>query len=343
MTQQRSTRTPTPTTVAAAPEERWNGPVIVPAERREPLTAWAAGHRPWIDEALKTHGAILFRGFAIDGRENFQQAAAALCDRLLDYVYRSTPRTTAGERIYTATEYRADANIPFHNENAYQRDWPMKLVFCCLQPARSGGETGLASMRGVTRRLDPEMVERFAKYGVMYVRNYHDGMDLSWRETFQTERREDVEAYCRRESIACEWVTPEHLRTRQICQGAADHPVTGERLWFNQAQLFHVSSLGDADAEGLLEVFEESGLPRHAYFGDGSPIDRSALDAVRAAFDAEAFLRPWEAGDVLLVDNMLVAHARSPFEGPREVLVAMGDAHSEVVARMETVAGRTRA
>ena len=343
MTQPRSMPAP----LVAAPEERgnerWSGPAVVPAERREPLSAWAAEHRPWIDEALATHGAILFKGFAIDGKEDFQQAAASLCDRLLDYVYRSTPRTTAGERIYTATEYRADASIPFHNENAYQRDWPMRLVFCCLRPARTGGETGLASMRGVTRRLDPRMMERFAAHGVMYVRNYHDGMDLSWQETFQTERREEVEAYCRRESIACEWVTSDHLRTRQICQGVAGHPSTGERLWFNQAHLFHVSSLGEADAAGLLEVFEESGLPRHAYYGDGSPIDRSALDSVRAAFDAEAFLRPWDAGDVLLVDNMLVAHARSPFEGPREVLVAMGDAHSQVLANVETAAGRTRA
>ncbi len=28
---------------------------------------------------------------------------------------------------------------------------------------------------------------------------------------------------------------------------------------------------------------------------------------------------------MILLDNMLVAHARDPFEGPRKIVVAMGD------------------
>jgi alpha-ketoglutarate-dependent taurine dioxygenase len=306
-------------------QENWTGPLIVQAEGGESLTAWTAARRAWMDEALTTHGAILFKGFTIESRADFQPAAAALCGELLDYVYRSTPRTSVGDRVYTATEYRASASIPFHNENAYQRDWPMRLVFCCLKPASVGGETGLASMRRVTARIDPDVIERFAAKGVMYVRNYRRGTDLTWQETFQTERRDDVEAFCRREAIDYEWVSDDHLRTRQVCQAVASHPVTGERLWFNQAHLFHVSSLGEDSASAILEVLGEDGLPRHAYLGDGSPIDGATLDHIRQAFDLETFLRPWEAGEVLLVDNMLVAHARSPYQGAREVLVAMGD------------------
>jgi alpha-ketoglutarate-dependent taurine dioxygenase len=306
--------------------------LLVHADTRERLDEWARARRSWIDEELLTHGAILFRGFAIDDREAFRAAAAALCDQLLDYVYRSTPRTSVGERVYTATEYRASASIPFHNENAYQRDWPMKLVFCCLQPASSGGETGLASTSRVTGRIDSAVIQQFAAHGVMYVRNYRRGMDLTWQETFQTERQEDVEAYCRRESIAYEWVSRDHLRTRQVCQAVAPHPATGERLWFNQAHLFHVSSLGYAAANAALEVFGEAGLSRHAYFGDGSPIAPATLEQVAAAYEAEAYRRPWQAGDLLLVDNMLVAHARSPYQGRREVLVAMGDSHMRCAA-----------
>jgi hypothetical protein len=33
----------------------------------------------------------------------------------------------------------------------------------------------------------------------------------------------------------------------------------------------------------------------------------------------------WQKGDAILLDNMLVAHARDPFEGPRKIVVAMGD------------------
>jgi alpha-ketoglutarate-dependent taurine dioxygenase len=34
----------------------------------------------------------------------------------------------------------------------------------------------------------------------------------------------------------------------------------------------------------------------------------------------------WQAGDLMVVDNVRTAHGREPFEGPREVVVAMADA-----------------
>jgi alpha-ketoglutarate-dependent taurine dioxygenase len=321
-------RTATSRQALATDEADWTGPLIVRAEGDAPLHAWAASRRAWIEETLLSHGAILFKGFAIDARPAFQDVAAALCGELLDYVYRSTPRTSVGAKVYTATEYRASASIPFHNENSYQRSWPMRLVFCCVKPAAVGGETGLASTRRVTARIDPDVMRLFGEHGVMYVRNYRPGIDLTWQESFQTQRPEDVEAYCRRHAIEYEWVSADHLRTRQVCQGVGTHPVTGERLWFNQAHLFHISSLTDADRSALLDLFGEDGVPRHAYRGDGAPIDEQTLAHLGQAYEAEAFERPWDAGDVLLVDNMLVAHARSPYQGTREVLVAMGDSHT---------------
>jgi alpha-ketoglutarate-dependent taurine dioxygenase len=34
---------------------------------------------------------------------------------------------------------------------------------------------------------------------------------------------------------------------------------------------------------------------------------------------------PWQKGDIVMLDNMLVAHARNPFAGNRKLLVAMGE------------------
>ena len=42
-------------------------------------------------------------------------------------------------------------------------------------------------------------------------------------------------------------------------------------------------------------------------------------------YETNTVRQPWQAGDVMLVDNVRTAHSREPFEGPREVLVAMAD------------------
>lgn len=311
----------------------WAGPFSVSVDSAEKIRSRTL-NREWLEHLLVEHGAVLLKGLGVDSSAKFRECAEVLCGALLDYMYRSTPRTSVGDRIYTATEYRANASIPLHNENAYQRDWPMKLVFCCIRTADSGGETPLALMRNVTRRIDRDVVRLFEQKGVCYIRNYTRGVDLPWQTTFQTESKEDVDAYCRGQEIEYQWLSSEHLRTRQVCSATARHPVTGELLWFNQAHLFHVSSLPPHERAALLEVYGEENLPRNASFGDGSPIGDPILEHIRQAFAAEKFTRSWEQGDVLLLDNMLVAHARNPYVGKRQVLVAMADSFSSLQPRL---------
>ncbi len=73
----------------------------------------------------------------------------------------------------------------------------------------------------------------------------------------------------------------------------------------------------------LLAAVGEENLPRNAYFGDGSPIPDADLDAVRAAYAAETIAFPWQAGDILVLDNVLAAHGRRPFQGTRKIVVGM--------------------
>jgi alpha-ketoglutarate-dependent taurine dioxygenase len=191
--------------------------------------------------------------------------------------------------------------------------------------ASEGGATPLADSREVYRRIAPALRERFARKRVMYVRNYGNGLDLPWQEVFATSDRRAVESFCRRAGISWEWKDDGELRTRQVCQAVAVHPQTGATVWFNQAHLFHVSNLEPSVREGLLAVFEADELPRNAFYGDGTPIEPSALAEVREVYRELALEFAWQAGDVLLLDNMLVAHGRAPFRGARKVLVAMAE------------------
>lgn len=287
------------------------------------LSEWSLSQRSWIESQLLQHGGLLFRGFSVQGAPEFEQFLKAVSGELLEYTYRSTPRSQVEGNIYTSTEYPAEQSIPLHNELSYTRSWPLKIGFFCVQPALEDGRTPIADSRKVLTRLSSQVRQRFAATGVMYVRNYREGLDLPWQTVFQTEDRSVVEQYCRQAGIEWEWVSSQHLRTRQVCQAIASHPQTGETVWFNQAHLFHVSSLPPAVQESLLATLSEIDLPRNTYYGDGSPIELEVLDEIHQAFAAETVSFPWQAGDVLLLDNMLTAHGRTPFVGPRRVLTGM--------------------
>ena len=293
------------------------------------LKLWVRTNRQMLAACLLEHGGILFRGFGLQSVEEFEQLIKTVSGRLLDYAYRSTPRTVVEGKIYTSTEYPPHQSIPLHNENAYARDWPMKIWFFSLRCATTGGETPIADSRRVYRRIAPRIRERFARRGVMYVRNYGSGFDLSWEEVFQTTSKTEVENYCRAADVKFEWLPDDRLRTRQVCQAVAAHPKTGELVWFNQAQLFHVSRLQPEVREALLSIFSEEDLPRNVYFGDGGPIEAADLDAICEAYEQEKVVFPWRDGDVLLLDNMLSAHGRNPFTGTRQVVVGMAEAYSE--------------
>jgi alpha-ketoglutarate-dependent taurine dioxygenase len=312
-------------------------PLVIETEEGIDLLTWAAGKRHVIDRLLDRHGGILWRGFRLAGVPQFEQLIAGLSDRLLDYTYRSTPRSEVGGKIYTSTEYPPALAIPHHNEMSYTRSWPQKIWFLAVQTAAAGGETPIASSHGVFAEIEPEIRREFDAKGVMYLRNYGSGLDLPWQAVFQTSDRAAVEGYCRRADIGFEWRGEDQLRTWQTCQATAVHPRTGEMLWFNQAHLFHVSSLQPELRELLMEEYggAEEELPRNACFGDRSPIDVAYLDGIRAAYARHEVVFPWRPGDLLMLDNMAVAHARRPYQGSRKVVVGMADAWPVAAARTD--------
>lgn len=299
--------------------------IVSPAIDGVNLSKWTSQNQNWIESCLYQYGGLLFRGFEIHNTGDFAQFSQATSQgELLEYTYRSTPRTQLQDKIYTSTEYPPDQFISMHNENAYSTSWPMKIWFGCLQPAQHGGETLIADSRKVFERIDPQVRQKFAEKKVMYIRNYGD-VDLSWQEVFQTSDRSDVEAYCRQSGIEFEWKSDEKLRTRQVCQAIATHPKTGSHVWFNVAHIFHLSNLALDVQKSLLSLFQAEDMPRHACYGDGSPLEVSVLNEIREAYQAETIAIPWQKGDILMLDNMLVAHGRKPFTGARQVVVGMAE------------------
>jgi alpha-ketoglutarate-dependent taurine dioxygenase len=300
-------------------------PVLVePAAPGVDLAAWAGSNRGWIAEQLDRVGALLFRGFEIATPDAFERTVVAACGSLLPYHERSSPRRHVQGHVYTSTEHPAHQPIFFHNENSYQHRFPGRLAFGCLEPADRGGETPISHCGRALRRIPAEVRARFLARGWMCVRNYRTGLGLSWQEVFQTASAAEVEAHCRQEGLSCVW-RGDRLSTRAVRPAIAAHARTRQLSWFNHAAFFHLSTLEPDVREGLLRQVPEEELPAQTYYGDGRAIEPEALEAIRGAYAAEAVALPWQRGDLLLIDNILVAHGRTPFAGRRTVLVAMAN------------------
>ncbi|MFO0777382.1 MAG: amino acid adenylation domain-containing protein [Nitrospira sp.] len=298
--------------------------VIQPAVEDVDLAAWGQENRGKVEEELLVHGAILFRGFSLKGAEDFEQVAQALCPTLFGE-YGDLPREKAGRHLYGSTPYPADRAILFHNESSHLHRWPLKQSFFCVQASQEGGETPIVDCRKMCERLRPKLRKKFEEQALMYVRNFTPGFDVSWQDFFHTEDKSVVEQTCRQHGVELDWTSDGGLRTRQVCPAIIKHPKTGEWVFFNQIQLHHISYLEPAVRSSLVEVLGIERVPRNVYFGDGSPIEDETAAEIGELYERTSVRFPWQNGDLLMLDNMLVAHARLPFVGPRKIVVAMGE------------------
>jgi alpha-ketoglutarate-dependent taurine dioxygenase len=300
-------------------------PVVVkPALDNVDLAEWAASHRDEIEGHLDRHGALLFRGFGLNGAEDFERVAAAIVPELFAE-YGDLPPEPTSQRIYGSTPYPADKMILFHNESSHLPQWPLRQFFSCVVPSETGGETPLLDCRAVCDALDPELLEEFAAKGLIYVRNFSEGFDVPWQDFFHTTDKAEVERVCAEAGMSAEWTSGGGLRVSNPGPAVTTHPRTGDRLFFNQVQLHHPRCLDDDTRAALEQLFSEEDMPRNVLFGDGSAIPDEVIDRIGDIYEEQCVEFPWQAGDLIVLDNMRVAHARRPFSGSRKILVAMAE------------------
>jgi Taurine catabolism dioxygenase TauD, TfdA family len=305
-------------------------PVLISPKFEEvSLSGWCKNNLGFIETELLKHGGILFRNFEVRSQSDFEQFLQSISLNLMHYMEGATPRTQLGDRVYTSTEYPSDQSIALHNELTYVTCWPMKICFFCISPATKGGETPLADVRKVYKRIDQRILERFRERGWMLVRNYHGELGLPWQKAFQCNDKASVERYCLGADIQFEWKPEDCLVTRQVRPALAKHAKTGEDVWFNHISFWNILNLDSKMRKSMTMLYREADLPYNTYYGDGCPIEPWVIENIREAYDQETVSFPWRAGDILLLDNMFVAHGRTSFTGPRNILAALGEPCSD--------------
>jgi alpha-ketoglutarate-dependent taurine dioxygenase len=279
-----------------------------------------------IRSMLHDNGAILVRGFNVNSASEFDHIVRGLITSQFDYTLGDSPRSKIEKNIYSSTDYPCEYPISLHQEMSYSVVHPSYLCFFCRVEPLVGGATPVANFHEIIDILPTEIVLKFSAKSLRYRRTLHGGQGLgkSWSQTFNTTDRIVVEEILSTIGAHFVWHVDGSLRIEEIVPGVIDHPVTGKKIWFNQAEQWHWSALSEEILEALKDLMPVENFPHYVEFEDGTPLEGDDLEAIRFAQERISRRFAWRQGDILFVDNFLVAHGRDPFQGPRSILVSLG-------------------
>lgn len=316
------------------------------------LTAWLKSESGWVQQQLRNHGALLFRGFKVNDAAAFEGLARGVDPELKKDYLGTSPRDALTEYVFSASELPGFYPIPQHCEMTFTAHPPRRIFFwCAIEPKAPGGETPLVDFARVWAELDADVRQRFEQRGIRIIRNYSGpgakSKDLfqlkRWDEMFRTTDKDKVHAMARAEGFEPQWHENDRLSLTSRHKPARPHPDTGVPVWFNHAQVFHLStapaefkrifrkrpnprSLGMWAFSALLVAWKRATLrpdeqAMHCTYEDGSEIPLADLEHARDLIWKNLVVYAWKQGDVVAIDNNRIGHGRLPYQGPRKVAV----------------------
>ncbi|UFR01707.1 TauD/TfdA family dioxygenase [Streptomyces sp. Go40/10] len=317
-----------PSSSLAAPldvELRPDRPAMLRVDPPQDAAAWAAEYRDALRAQVTEHGALLVRGLGLKDPDQVGAVFARLAGELLPEREAFAPREAHGAGLYSSTPWPANQPMCMHHELSYPLQVPGLLLLACLTAPEDGGATAVADATEVLDALPAELTERFEREGWLLTRTYNDEIGASLAESFGTDDRDAIERYCRANAIDTRWQGDGSLHTEQRRCAVVRHPLTGRRCWFNQIAFLNEWTLAPEVREYLVDEYGAERLPFNTRYGDGSPIPEDVVQRINTVYEQHTRREPWQAGDLMLLDNIGTAHSREPFTGERRVLVGMAE------------------
>ncbi|MEZ6090282.1 MAG: TauD/TfdA family dioxygenase [Pirellulaceae bacterium] len=295
-------------------------------------SAWVGEHRHELLQLATKNGAVLLRDFPVSRAEDFDAIVQAL--QLENFPYKKSlsnaVRINRTERVFSANEAPPDVRIFFHHEMAQTPLYPKWIMFSCEIAAEQGGATPICRSDVLWRRLEeecPEFAVACEARGLCYTNVMPDsddaksGMGRSWRSTLGVDSREAAEARLQDLHYSWQWLDDGCLRATTPPLPAVMQLDGGRKSFFNQ---LIAAFCGWKD-----ERNDPSSAIRH---GDGTLLDGDAVRRAAAIAEELAFDLQWQVGDVVILDNTVAMHARSPVVGTRKVVASLAEMHTHGLA-----------
>jgi alpha-ketoglutarate-dependent taurine dioxygenase len=300
-------------------------PPILRTEATGDSSGWAAEHRDALRAVVAEHGAVLVRGLGLHEAAETTAVFRRLATNLMTEKEAFARRQIYADGVYSSATWPANQQMCMHHELSYRLEVPSLLLFACLDAPTTGGATAVSDSPTVLDALPKDLTERFARDGWILTRSYNEEIGATLAEAFGTEDRAAIESYCRGNAIDFVWQPDGELRTQQRRSAVVRHPVTGRRCFFNQIAFLNEWTIDPEVREYLVDMYGADGLPFNTRFGTGEPLTEEIVELINAVYEAHTVREPWQAGDLMLVDNIRTAHSREAYVGPREILVGMAE------------------
>lgn len=283
---------------------------------------------------FKKHRTLYFRGWNFS-LEDFQHLSQQLCRNFSSYEgggfrFKELDRefVNSDKTIMTTTGHTQGFSIPLHGEMHYIGTPPPLIWFYCKTPGRNTGQTTLCDGYALAKNLPKDVKDFFGSRRIKYERYLPDG---SWQSSFMTSEPEQAMDICRRQLVDFQYDRQKNGFTTEYFVSPFPETgyVSGPKFIGN---ILNIASVEWAFESGWVKQTFASDFgdrcPMVVRMEDGSRIPVEILEGIRSAADSLTIDTEWEAGEVLMIDNLSVMHGRKESLNPaREVFVRMGDAN----------------
>ncbi|QYY33536.1 TauD/TfdA family dioxygenase (plasmid) [Cupriavidus pinatubonensis] len=291
--------------------------------------AWTRDVMPVLEALITRHGGIVLRGFPTPDTADFADIIDQLPAFRDGYLGGRAPRMQIAGRVMEATRLDASVGLGVHSEMAYRRQFPRRIAFFSRKTAPVGGETTIADARNFVVQMGEDLVAKIASLGIRSALNYGpktgtvdasyvDQDKYGWNHAFDTDSPDEVEALCAARGLEPLWHDDGSLTVFATLDPFLDHPQTGQRLYRSGLHRSHTAT------EVLdTEIRKNRRYPTGMFLGSAQRLETAEVDHINAVCDRNTHSWEWRDGDVMILDNLQVWHGRNPYQGQRDVQVAL--------------------
>ncbi|MDB5662471.1 MAG: hypothetical protein JWN59_809, partial [Sphingomonas bacterium] len=244
--------------------------------------------------------------------------------------------------VFKSTEMPPDVTIPLHQEMAYVAAIPDYITLFCSAAATDQQKTNLTGdMVEFTRTLADWVFQKYRGRKArlrrfLPPRGTSTGLNRMrrcWNDVIGTSDRDEARVIAAQRNWDLRWTDDDFVELLQEpFPFFREHPIHGE-VWCTQAFAYlPVVQAYLAQIDGRVDdldrmraaLKEAPEMLDTAVFEDGTPLDDEDALFIHKRLEGQTHRLALEQGELLILDNILRAHGRSPFNGTRKIFVALG-------------------